>query len=54
MENKTDKRFTKSNYKIQDLHSQKIFGIEYFNWLTSWEQFHIVQKFNLDESIRTK
>lgn len=49
-----DSRFTNSNYKEQDLLSQKIFGIEYFNWLSSWEQFHLVVKFNLDESIRTK
>ena len=46
--------FKNTNYKQQDLYSQELFGIEYFNWLSSWEQFHIVQKYKLDESIRTK
>ena len=54
MENKKDDRFKNTNYKQQDLYSQELFGIEYFNWLSSWEQFHIVQKYKLDESIRTK
>ncbi len=43
-----------NSYKEQDLLSQKIFGIEYFNWLNSWEQSHLIRKFNLDEDIQTK
>jgi hypothetical protein len=38
----------------KDLYAQKIFGIEYFNWLDFWEQFHIVQKYDLDKNIITK
>lgn len=45
---------TGSKYQQQDLLSQKIFGIEYFNWLDSWEQFHLIQKYKLNENIRTK
>ena len=45
---------TGSKYKEQDLLSQKIFGTEYFNWLDSWEQFHLIQKYKLDENMRTK
>lgn len=45
---------TGSKYQEQDLLSQRIFGIEYFNWLDSWEQFHLIQKYKLNENIRTK
>ena len=45
---------TGSKYKEQDLLSQKIFGTEYFNWLDSWEKFHLIQKYKLDENMRTK
>lgn len=37
----------KPPYKKEDLISQEIFGIEYFNWLSDWEQFHINQKYKL-------
>jgi hypothetical protein len=41
-------------YKKEDLLAQKIFGIKYFNWLSDWEQFHLVNKYNLDKNIITK
>jgi hypothetical protein len=41
-------------YEQKDLYAQELFGIEYFNWLEFWEQFHIVQKYKLDRSIITK
>jgi hypothetical protein len=41
-------------YKEEDLLAQKIFGCEFFNWLSFWEQFHIVQKYNFNDSIITK
>jgi hypothetical protein len=41
-------------YEQKDLYAQELFGIEYFNWLDFWEQFHIVQKYKLDKSIITK
>jgi hypothetical protein len=41
-------------YKKEDLLAQKIFGIKYFGWLDSWEQFHLVNKYNLDKNIITK
>jgi hypothetical protein len=41
-------------YKKEDLLSQEIFGIEYFNWLDYFEQRHLVHKFDLDEDIQTK
>ena len=44
----TDERFKKDNYKKEDLLSQKIFGIEYFNWLTGWEQSHLISKYDLE------
>jgi hypothetical protein len=50
-------RFSKptgSPYQQKDLYAQEIFGIEYFNWLDFWEQFHIVQKYDLDRNIITK
>jgi len=50
-------RFSKptgSPYEQKDLYAQELFGIEYFNWLDFWEQFHIVQKYKLDRSIITK
>ena len=40
--------------KKEDLLAQKIFGIKYFGWLDFWEQFHLVNKYNLDKSIITK
>jgi len=43
-----------SEYKEEDLLAQKIFGIKYFTWLNAWEQFHLVNKYNLDKSIITK
>jgi hypothetical protein len=39
---------TKNNYKKEDLLSQEIFGIEYFTWLTGWEQFHLINEYKLD------
>ena len=50
-------RFSKptgSPYEQKDLYAQELFGTEYFNWLDFWEQFHIVQKYELDKSIITK
>jgi hypothetical protein len=50
-------RFSKptgSPYEQKDLYAQELFGTEYFNWLDFWEQFHIVQKYELDRSIITK
>jgi hypothetical protein len=41
-------------YKKEDLLAQKIFGIKYFGWLDSWEQSHLVNKYNLDKNIITK
>lgn len=41
-------------YKQEDLLAQKIFGIKYFGWLDFWEQFHLVNKYNLDKNIITK
>jgi len=38
----------KPKYKKEDLLSQKIFGIEYFNWLSYHEQAHLIRKYNLD------
>jgi hypothetical protein len=43
-----DLRFKNTNYKKHDLVCQKIFGCEYFNWLTGWEQFHLINKYNLE------
>jgi hypothetical protein len=43
-----------TKYKKEDLLTQKIFGIEYFNWLDFWEQFHLLQKYQLDKKIITK
>jgi hypothetical protein len=42
-----------SIYKKQDLLAQKIFGTMYFTWLDSWEQFHLIQKYNLDKNLQT-
>ena len=52
----TNERFKKpvgSEYKEQDLLSQRIFGTMYFTWLDSWEQFHLIQKYNLDKNLQT-
>ena len=49
-----DKFKNKSTYKKEDLLSQKIFGIEYFNWLDFWEQFHLIQKYKLVDVKTTK
>ena len=43
-----------NTYKKQDYLSQKLFGTEFFNWLSFWEQFHICQKFDLDRNLITK
>jgi hypothetical protein len=44
----------KSTYKKEDLLTQVIFGIEYFNWLDFWEQFHLIQKYKLEGVKTTK
>jgi hypothetical protein len=57
VEKVNETRFSKptgSPYEQKDLYAQELFGIEYFNWLDFWEQFHIVQKYKLDRSIITK
>jgi hypothetical protein len=41
-------------YKKEDLLSQEIFGCEYFNWLSSWEQFHLINKYKLEDVKQTK
>ena len=44
----------KNTYKKEDLLSQQIFGIEYFSWLDFWEQFHLIQKYKLEDVKTTK
>lgn len=41
----------KPKYKRQDLLSQEIFAVEFFNWLPFWERHHINQKYKLNLNI---
>lgn len=54
MENEYNMEYCMKNRKKEDFLAEEIFGINFFNWLTFWEQHHLIQKFKLKNVKITK
>jgi len=44
----TPKPIDFSGYSKEDKICQKVFGIEFFNWLSFWERYHLNRKYKLN------
>ena len=47
-------KYCLENRKPEDFLAKEIFGVDFFNWLTFWEQHHLIHKFKLNNVKITK